>query len=224
MPKLCSFSESRYKFVPPKTASNGHGKFLLPRAVIPTLLTDTNEIFVNADICRNNSNRLYLNPLFTLKGDTANDITLTVFGLTCDARNLMQLGKDPRTNVVSLDITDIKGFVEAQSGTVLNGTFLIRALRTNGDFGLIPVTIARSRICIYHETSKNNYYRRATKNQVLVPFIVNCLSNDSENDFMEELHNHAQAVFNNIANIVRVTVLKFKKHIQNNNSNCRLGC
>ena len=172
------------------------------------------------------NDNLSLSPLFTLN-KTSSEITLTTFGLTCVNAAAVKIRKHPITNAVSLDIPNITRFLDVQNSSVLSGTILIHASRPNGStIGIIPVTIGPSSICDYYEDAKKklwaSYYRRATVNQILVPFDVNYLKKETETKFKNELQNRAMAVFSNIRNIVRVSVLEFKK-FQTDNQNFRLG-
>jgi len=172
------------------------------------------------------NDNLYLNSLFTLNTPSS-EITLTTFGLTCVNAAAIKIRKHLITNAVSLDITNITRFLFVQNGNVLSGTILIHATRPNGsNIGIIPVTIGPSSFCDYYKTNKiklwGSYYRRATVNQILVPFDVNCLKKNTETKFKKELQNRAVAVFSNIGNIVRVSVLDFEQN-QNDNPNYRLG-
>ena len=98
----------------------------------------------------------------------------------------------------------------------------------NGPKRDLVTTITASGFCDYYENVRDkktllaSYYRRTTKNQVLIPFLVDCLENGSETKFIKALQHQALAVFNDIADIVRVSVLEYKP-IENKN-NCRLGC
>ena len=118
----------------------------------------------------------------------------------------------------------------------LNGE--VQFIDANGsnrsNFEAIPETLTASGFCDYYENEKDkkkllaSYYRRTTKNQVLVPFLVYCLENGSERtlavkeNYFKALQKRALAVFNTMKDIVRVSVLEYKP--MGNKNDCRLGC
>ena len=171
--------------------------------------------------------RLYINPLFTLKNRS--DITLTVFGLTSDAAAVTQIVKYPVTNHISLNISDIDRFFDAQNYA---STFFIQANYSDGDTsqgGTIPVTITDSSFCDNYQSDQTSMTNmlKVTTNQVEIPFVINCLKTDTifEEKFIQELEDRAMAVFSNIGNIVRIKVLEIRPIYEiDKTTKCRLGC